>query len=129
MTGFIGICAFVCICSSLIILISKREKELSVLISSVIYILVMLYVITCLNGILDSVKSHLNGLNSYPGLNLLIKMCGIGIMSATASCICEGEGQKGLSIAVEIFAMVEILRYGLPLVFELFSNALKLLGE
>ena len=129
MTGFISICAFTCICSSIILLVSKREKELSVLISSALYILVMIYGISVLSNFLSMLKDKINGYNSIPNLEILINVCGIGLISSIASSICESEGQKGLSLAIEFFATVDILKVGLPIVFELFSQAISLLGE
>jgi len=129
MTEFIKICVFSIVCSASVLIISKREKELSLVISTAIYILVMLYIISQLGSLLDSIRKYINGFNTIPNIEVLVKAGGIAILSSVGSIICESEGQKSLSYALEIFALIEVFKLCMPIAGELFLTMIKFSGE
>ena len=129
MSEFIGICAFAAICSSLVLMISKSEKELATLISAALYIIIMIFVITRTGTILEAVKAHFNHVLNIQHFKQLIKCAGIAILSTVASSICNEIGQKGISSAIDVFAVIEILYITTPLIFELFTKLTSLIGK
>lgn len=129
MTEFIGLCALAAVCSSAILLISKGEKELSVLISSVMYILVMIYVISRAGELFKALREQFDIELNFHNADILLKVGGIALISTVASSICDGTGQKGVSCAIEIFAVIEIITLSMPLILDLFSKIFTLFGE
>ncbi len=128
MTVFVNICAIAAICSTVVLMIAKGEKELSLLLSTVIYILVMIYAITRTGAFFDAVKEGI-GVVSIPNMDLILKCGGIGIISSITAVICENSGQKGMACAIETLAVIEIIGLCVPLGAELLDFVYKLLGE
>lgn len=129
MTEFIGMCALAAVCSSAILLISKGEKELAIIISSVVYILVMIYVISRAGELFKALREQFDIELNFPNVDILLKVGGIALVSTVASSICDGTGQKGVSGAIEVFAIIEIIALSMPLIIELFSKIFTLFGE
>ena len=125
--SYIKICAFSIIFSSLLLLISGREKELSSAISSAIFITVVLFVITRAAEMVKSIVWVLESIDVIES-EIIIKICGICILSFVSCSICESAGQKGIASSIEMLSAVEILIIFYPTVKKLTDNILGLLN-
>lgn len=126
--NFINICALLIICSMSILIFSKSEKELTVIISSALYIIVMIYAIANIGQLIDNLRQYVSG-TSFLNFEIILKIGGISIISAITSSICESAGQKGTANAIETVAMVEIIILLLPILKETLTSIFDILGE
>lgn len=125
---FINICALLIICSMSIIIFSKSEKELTLIISSALYIIVMIYAVTYIGQLIESLRQYFNDI-SYLDFDLLLKIVGISIISAVTSSVCESTGQKGMASAIETIAIVEIIILLKPFLRETLASIFDIIGD
>lgn len=125
---FLKICGGAAICCAAVALFAAREKELTTLISTLIYIIVMLYVISRAGELLTMLQTYFNMENVPTYVPLLLKAVGIALIGGVASSVCEGAGQKGASRAIDLLTVLEILYIAIPIVKELLEKTRNILG-
>lgn len=125
---FINICALLIICSMSIMIFSKSEKELTLIISSALYIIVMIYAVSHIGQLIESLRQYFNDIR-YLDFDLLLKIGGISIISAVTSSVCESTGQKGMANAIETIAIVEIIILLEPFLKETLSSVFDIIGD
>ena len=126
---FISICGAAAICCGAVLLFAGREKELSSLIASLIYVVIILYGVTRIGDLLTSLQSYLSGIESVPHLALFLKIGGIAIVGTIASVLCENAGQKGAAGAIDLLTVLEILYMSIPVIQEFIDRVFRILGE
>ena len=122
---FTEICAIIIFFSSVILIFSKTEKELSVIVSSTVFIIFMIYSVSRLGGFLETVAPFIETIEIIDS-KVLLKILGIAIISIIAVSICDTSGQKGMAVAIEIISTVEILTVVFPVIKEMTINLLNI---
>ena len=125
---FLKICGIVAICCAAILLFGAREKELSALISSLLYILVMLYVITQVGELITALQNCFSFVDMPTYLPLLLKAAGVALIGGIASSVCESAGQKSAARAIDLLSVIEILCMSMPIIKELLAKIWDILG-
>lgn len=125
---FINVCALLIICSLSVLIFSNKERELTVIISSALYIIVMIYAVTNVGQLFKMLEQYISNI-SFFDFDILLKIGGISVICAVTSSICESTGQKGLASAIETVAVVEIIVLILPTVKETLSKILSIIGD
>lgn len=126
---FSNICGFIAICGALLIIISIREKELSSILSTIIYITIMVYAISHVESIILFLRNNINFDIKTKYISELLHITGITLLGATASSICESTGQKNLSKTLDLLTVLKVLSVAVPIIFALFNEFSKLFGE
>ena len=125
--NFYQISALLLILSLLMLIFSKSEKELSVLISVVVFIVCMTYAISRTIELSGMLKSVIENINSV-GINAILKIFGIITLSSIAIFVCNSAGQTVFSYIIEILSTIESLIISFPIIKELFLKILKMVG-
>lgn len=126
---FVKICGFAVSCGALVLIIANREKELTAAISSVIYIIVMLYAVTRIDELISSIKVIVTASSEIPYINYIISIIGIAIIGAVASALCENTGQKTVAHAIDVITVTEIFIIVLPIFKDILEKAVKIFGD
>ena len=128
MTTLICGFAMAALASALLLLISKREKELAQVISGLLYLSVFLYAMTRLGELLDAVRGWFSGVgNAIPHVDILLHTAGISLLAAAAAALCEENGQRAAAHALELLGVVEVILAAQPILADLFGIAEKML--
>ena len=125
---FLKICGVIAVCCAAVLLFAAREKELAGLISSLIYILVMVYVISRAGELITALKNCFSFEDMPSYLPLLLKAVGVALIGGAASAVCEGTGQKNAARAIDLLSVVEILYISIPIIKELLEKIWGILG-
>lgn len=125
---FLKICGIVAICCAAVLLFAAREKELTALISSLLYVLVMLYVISQASELITALQKCFDLADMPTCFPILLKAVGVALIGGTASSVCEGTGQKNAARAIELLTVVEILYISVPIIQELLEKIWGILG-
>lgn len=128
MMDFISICAFATISGTIILIISKRERELSIIISSIIYIIIMIYVITKVGELISIIKTTFKNIDSESS-KTIISAGGLALISTASSSICKSAGYKEIAYAIEVLTAIEIILISFPSILELFNSIIEFIGE
>lgn len=128
MTALIRGFGFAALASALLLLISKREKELAQVVSGLLYLSVFLYAMTRLGSLLDIVRSRFSGAaGAIPHADILLHAAGISLLAAAAAALCEENGQRAAAHALELLGVVEVILAAQPILADLFGFAEKML--
>ena len=120
--------AFAVLASALILLVSKREKELAQVISGLFYLSVFLYVISRLGSLLDAVRTLFGSIGfSVPHADILLRAAGISLLCAAAAALCEENGQRAAARALELLGVIEVILAAQPIFAEILGIAGKML--
>lgn len=120
--------AFAALASALLLLISKREKELAQVISGLLYLSVFLYAVTRLGELLGVMRGWFSGVeDAIPHMDILLHAAGISLLAAAASALCEENGQRAAAHALELLGVVEVILAAQPILGDLFDFAGKML--
>ncbi len=126
MDHFFKICAGVLIACVISLVIEKKEKDLSAVLTICTCCCVCLFIVTVLDPVLDFIYSLQNiALVDMQSLGVILKVVGIGIVAEISSMICQDAGKSALGKVIQISATVFILWVSLPLfskLIELVSN-------
>ncbi len=123
---FIKICGFAALCGTLTLIIASREKELTALANSLLYVIIMLYAITRASKFIESIKAIFTYGSEIPYLNYILSIIGIATVGTVASSICENSGQKSISSSIELMAVIEIFIIATPIFKDLLTKAMSL---
>lgn len=125
---FLNICGIAAICCSSILVFAGRERELSVLISCVLYCIIMLYALSQIEELLSTFRTYQSGLDLPKHFSLLLKCGGVAIVGAIASAICENAGQTSAAKAIDLLTVLETLFIALPIFKELMEKVSSFFG-
>lgn len=129
MTEFFSVCGILVIGSATLTIFGGREKQLSSLISSLIYIISFVYVIGKAASLWDKTASFFHNFNGAVPIEYIMQISGIAILGSVSASVCEQVGQKGIAGAIEILAIIETLHISLPWCSELFEKLFLIFGE
>lgn len=130
MDNFIKIIGCVLIASILYLILSKRDKDISVLLT-----LAVCSTVVCTAGIyLKPLLNFFEGLCTTANLNpeifkILFQAVGIGILSEITALICTDIGNAAMGKTVQILSTVMILYLSLPLFQRLMDLINGILGS
>ena len=106
---FIGVCGFAAVSSGALLILSSKEKELSKIISAVIYISVFVFIISKVSEYWGEMGDFLALGSTYLPIETVLKAGGMALLGTVCATVCEDIGQKGTSKALETFTVIEIL--------------------
>lgn len=130
MNLFLQTAAAVLLAVILILTLNKQSKELSVLLSLAVCVMVALIAIS----FLESVVEFLHQLETLSQLDngmveILLKVVGIGLLGQLSTLICEDSGNSAMGKALQILTSGVILWLAIPLLQELIELVKEILGE
>ena len=128
MIDFLRICGFSAICSAIILMLSKKEQELSSLISSLVFILACSYILFRGENLIRICWQYFPTEYVAVPFSLLLNLGGISFGCVIASSLCECAGQKAIANAIELLGTVEILFISAPTVLELLQRCFQIIG-
>ena len=110
---------FSAICS---LVLSKGGKDYGLLLTLAVTSMLMISVIQYLQPVITFLR-HLTEIGQLKSelLGLLLKVCGIGLISQIAGMVCADAGNQTLTKALEILTTVTILWVSLPILEELLT--------
>lgn len=126
---FLGICGLIAVSSAALLILSSREKEISQIISALIYVIVFVYVLTRATELWSMFKSFFTFADTYLPMQYLLQAGGVALFGTVTATVCEEVGQKGASRTIETLAMIEILYITFPMIKEIFEKLFKVFGE
>lgn len=129
MTELFRVCGIAVVCCAGALLLSARERELSTLISVVVYLSVAAYAVTRLGELLSGVRSFLYARDLPLDTGLLLRGGGVALTAAIASSVCENVGNKNAARAIDALAVTEILLLGAPTLYDMLGKLLKIFGD
>lgn len=111
-------------------LLSRRDKDIALLLSIVVCCMVLL----CAIRYLQPVTEFFDTLQRFGNmernvLSILLKCTGIGLLAEMTSLICKDAGNSAMGKALEILAAAVILWLSLPLFTALIELAEEIMGE
>lgn len=123
------ICGAATICGAAVLLFAAREKELTTLISSLMYIIVMLYAISRAGELITSLQTYFRIADMPVYFPLLLKAAGVALIGGVTSSLCEGTGQKSAARAIDLLSVLEILYISLPIIKDLLDKMASIFGD
>lgn len=111
--GFVNLSFLLIVASLSVLIFSKYEKDLAIVISSALYIIVAISTFFGIEKIINELKIYIIKLD-FIDLTLLVKIAGLSIIATLSSSLCESAGQKGLAEIIELAVTIEILLMLLP---------------
>ncbi|ABP67714.1 hypothetical protein Csac_2131 [Caldicellulosiruptor saccharolyticus DSM 8903] len=118
-----------CIVSMLIVsILRKTQKEIAIVITVILGILVFILVVDKLAYIVDKItemSTKISYANTY--IKTLLKMTGIALISEYTASVCKDSGEEAIAKKLEFAGKILILFLSLPLILGLFEVILKFL--
>lgn len=124
MTEFFAICSVLALCSAALMILSGREKELVVLISSLIYVVAIVYVLSKVSSLIKVSSTFFDKANEVLPIKYIMQAGGAAVFGTVTSSVCEDVGQKGVARAVETLTVMEMILIFAPIGKKLFENLL-----
>lgn len=120
-----------CILSLILILVlGKQERDLAVVLSIAVCCMIALTALTTLAPVMDFLRRLESEGNFGPfGLDSIVKMVGIGLVSELVATLCQDAGNASLGKQVQLLAGIVILKLSLPLLETLLELIENLLGD
>lgn len=127
---FLQAAAAVLLALILILTLNKQSKELSVLLSLAVCVMVALIAISFLKPVIDFLH-QLETLSQLDNgmLEILLKVVGIGLLGQLSTLICEDSGNSAMGKALQVLTSAVILWLAVPLLQELVALVKEILGE
>lgn len=130
MSIFLKAAAAVLVTVVLYLVISKRDKDISFMLTTVVCCMVIAGALQYL----EPVFSFVEKLETLAGLDpdffqVLLKSVGIGLIAEISALICTDVGNAALGKSLQIMATAVILWLSLPLFNSLIDLMLNILGE
>lgn len=126
---FFEICAVLVFSSAALLLICSKEKEISALISTLIYVFAFAYALTKGVKFCEELKPLLEKAQLYLPLKTIIRTGSIAALGTLTSSVCEGVGQKEIARAVETISVIEIFCIFIPVCREAFEKMFVFFGD
>lgn len=120
-----------CILSLILILVlGKQERDFAAVLSIAVCCMIALTALTTLAPVLDFLcRLEASGNFGVFGLESVLKMVGIGLVSELVATLCQDAGNASLGKQVQLLAGIVILRLSLPLLETFLELIENLLGE
>ena len=115
MTEFFAICGVLALCSAALLVLGGREKELSVLISAVIYVIATVFVLSKTSALIKNSASFFDKAEAVLPVKYIMQAGGAAVFGAVTSSVCEGVGQKGVAQAIETLTVIEMICMFMPI--------------
>lgn len=114
----------------LILVVGKQERDVAVILSIAVCCMIAVTALTTLAPVLDFLR-RLEAVGNFGtfGLESLLKMVGIGLVSELVATLCQDAGNSSLGKQVQLLAGVVILKLSLPLLERLLGLIEKMLGD
>lgn len=111
-------------------LLSKSSKDMALVLTMIVCVMVLTAAFAYLEPVLDFIKQlqALGQLDSAMS-GILFKAVGIGMVAEIAVLICNDSGNSALGKTLQILATVVILGLSLPLMQSLLELIQKIMGE
>lgn len=123
------ICAAVLIVCVVSLVIEKKEKDFTIVLTICTCCCVILFAVSFLNPVLDFIHSLQDiAMVDIEALRIVFKVIGIGMVAEISSFICQDAGKAALAKIVQVSATVLILWISLPLFTNLMELVNKILG-
>jgi stage III sporulation protein AD len=124
----VKIVAFVFIALSIVVIIRHENDVLAIQISTVVGILIFLFMITKITAILQLLQQLALKANiDYVYLNIIFKILGIAYLASFASEICKDAGEGTLASKVEFAGKILILALSIPILMAVLQSILKIM--
>lgn len=123
------ICAAVLIVCVISLVIEKKEKDITVVLTLCTCCCVFLFTVSFLRPVVDFIHSleHIAAVDSQ-ALRIVFKVIGISLIAEISTLICQDAGRSALGKAVQVSATVLILWVSLPLFTKLMELVSKIIG-
>ena len=114
----------------LILVVGKQERDVAAMLSIAACCMIALTALTTLAPVLDFLRrlEVVGNLGDY-GLENLLKLIGIGLVSELVATLCQDAGNTSLGKQVHLLAGIMILKLSLPLLETLLELIENLLGD
>lgn len=114
----------------LILMLGKQERDLAAMLSIAVCCMIALTALTTLAPVMDFLRRLETEGNFGPfGLDSIVKMVGIGLVSELVATLCQDAGNASLGKQVQLLAGIVILKLSLPLLETLLELIENLLGD
>ena len=114
----------------LAITVKQYKPELGIQVSIAGGAVLMLFAITELSGVMDSIRQAINSYNlDGDWVKLVVRVLGIAYIAQLASQICRDSGEGALAIKVELCGRLMILSAALPSLLKLLDILTGMIGE
>lgn len=124
----VKIVAFVFIALSIVIILRHQNGALAIQISTVVGILIFLFMITKITAILQLLEQLALKANiDFVYLNIIFKILGIAYLASFASEICKDAGEGSLAAKVEFAGKILILAMSIPILMAVLQSILKIM--
>ena len=123
------ICAAVLIVCVISLVIEKKEKDMTILLTICTCCCACLFAASFLRPVVDFIHSleHIAAVDTQ-SLRIVFKVVGISLIAEISTLICQDAGRSALGKAVQISATVMILWVCLPLFSKLMELVSKIIG-
>lgn len=123
------ICAAVLIVCVISLVIEKKEKDMTIILTICTCCCVSLFAMSFLRPVVDFIHSleHIAAVDTQ-ALRTVLKVIGISLIAEISTLICQDAGRSALGKAVQISATVVILWVCLPLFSKLMDLISKIIG-
>ena len=126
MNVFIKISSGVLIAALLSLVLSKQNKDFSVLLVIAVSSMTVMITMQYMEPVINLLHKLSNIANLDAGmLKILLKSVGIGILAEITSLLCADSGNATLGKSIQVFAAVMILYFSVPL----FTKLIDLLND
>ena len=112
------------------ITVSRREKDMTVVLHSAVCVMAAIIALQYLSPVLEFLQ-ELDSRGSFPEgvMGLLMRAMGIGIFSQIAGSLCADSGSASLSRCISFLSGAVILYLSLPMFYSLMDILQDILGE
>ena len=126
MTEYLQWAAVVLIGLILSLVLGKQSKDMSLLLTLAVCVLVCLGALEFLEPVTELIRElrRLSGLDSEV-ISILLKATGIGLLSELAGLLCADAGENALGKVLQILSNAAILWLSIPL----FRKIIEMIGE
>lgn len=123
------ICAAILIVCVIGLVIEKKEKDITIVLTICSSCCVLLFCLSFLRPVMEFVHSLEEiAMVDSQALRIVFKVIGISMIAEISSLICQDAGRSALGKAVQVSATVLILWISLPLFTKLIELVSKILG-
>ncbi len=123
------ICAAILIVCVISLVIEKKEKDITIVLTICASCCVLLFCLSFLRPVVEFVHSLEEiAMVDSQALRIVFKVIGISMIAEISSLICQDAGRSALGKAVQVSATVLILWISLPLFTKLIELVSKILG-
>jgi stage III sporulation protein AD len=124
----VKIVAFVFLALSIVVILRHQNGALAVQVSTVVGILIFLFMITKITAILQLLEQLALKANiDFVYLNTIFKILGIAYLASFASEICKDAGEGTLAAKVEFAGKILILALSIPILMAVLQSILKIM--